>query len=64
MFWNRPSLDKRFGEKREVKKPADGSEAPAIIARDALGNPIGTAQSGVEAEHLQTENAQEMKEAA
>ena len=58
MSWRNPF------EKREVVKPAGAQEAPAVIARDALGNPIGTAASSIDAEHKRTENAQEWKEAA
>jgi hypothetical protein len=51
------------GEKREVVTQ-DGQEAPVIIARDSLGNPISTAASSIDAEHKLTDNAEQWKEAA
>jgi len=61
MSWQNPF------EKREVKKPdtAEGESnvvdfvAPAVIARDALANPIGTAPDTITAEAVQRLQAEE-----
>jgi hypothetical protein len=58
MSWRNPF------EKREIKKPEGAVDAPKIIARDALGNPIGTADSSIAADQLHAKDAQEWKEAA
>ncbi|MES2931335.1 MAG: hypothetical protein V4682_01380 [Patescibacteria group bacterium] len=56
-------------EKREIKKPEPESnvvnfEQPVIIARDSLGNPIGTAQSSIEADAMRGDAAEDMRQAA
>ncbi len=58
-------------ERREIKKETPSEESnvvnfdqPVIIARDSLGNPIGTAENSIEADSMTRENADDMREAA
>ncbi|MGE5541308.1 MAG: hypothetical protein ACM3TU_03455 [Bacillota bacterium] len=51
------------GEKREVKPSAD-QENPVVIARDSLGNPVGTAKSSLEADRMEAQADEETRLAA